>query len=197
MPRSTGNKNTASKSIKNQNAVDKSTKNQNISNKNTKNQNIMNKNIKNQRMPKILFLFLFCISVSCMYTTGCASHLKINGFHLDKLGKKEQGQQVRYEICTGKNIPERLQKILEERKKKPGTFAYKNSRYTYLIVCYGEKPYSGYSVCVEECWKDNTQLYLKTQLIGPAAGEEVVETLTYPFLVVRCGRTELLCRIES
>ena len=86
---------------------------------------------------------------------------------------------------------------LLERKKKPGTFAYKNSKYTYLVVCYGEKSYSGYSVRVEQCWKDKEQLYLETQLIGPAAGEEVVETLTYPFLVVRCGRTELLCRIES
>ena len=45
--------------------------------------------------------------------------------------------------------------------------------------------------------KIRSKLYLETQLIGPAAGEEVVETLTYPFLVVRCGRTELLCRIES
>lgn len=158
---------------------------------------IKNKSTKNQKIiSRIVLLWLF---VSCICTTGCASHfnhLNIDGFHLDKLGKKEQGQQVKYEICTGKNIPGRLQKILEERKKKPGTFAYKNSKYTYLVVCYGEKPYSGYSVCVEECWKDKKQLYLETQLIGPAAGEEVVETLTYPFLVVRCGRTELLCRIE-
>ena len=73
----------------------------------------------------------------------------------------------------------------------------KRNRDTYLVVCYGEKSYSGYSVRVEQCWKDKEQLYLETQLIGPAAGEEVVETLTYPFLVVRCGRTELLCRIES
>lgn len=140
-------------------------------------------------------LFLICLSF--LYLTGCTNTLNTNSFHLGRLGKKEQGQAVKYEICTEKNMPERLQKILEKRKKKPGTFAYKNSRYTYLVVCYGEKPYSGYSVRVEECWKDEEQLYLETQLIGPAAGEEVIETLTYPFLVVRCGRTELLCRIES
>ena len=88
-------------------------------------------------------------------------------------------------------------RLLKREKRNREHLAYKNSKYTYLVVCYGEKSYSGYSVRVEQCWKDKEQLYLETQLIGPAAGEEVVETLTYPFLVVRCGRTELLCRIES
>lgn len=140
-------------------------------------------------------LFLMCIV--CIFLNGCTAALNIDGFHFGKLGGRKRGQTVKYEICAEKNIPERLQKILEERKKKPGTFAYKNSRYTYLVVCYGEKSYSGYSIRVEECWKDKEQLYLETQLIGPAAGEEVVETLTYPFLVIRCDRTELLCRIQS
>lgn len=154
----------------------------------------MSQSTKKQGTSIVLFplwVFIFCLCLN-----GCTV-LNINSFHFGKLGKKEQGQAVKYEICSGKNMPERLQKIIEERKKKPGTFAYKNSKYTYLVVCYGEKSYSGYSVRVEQCWKDKEQLYLETQLIGPAAGEEVVETLTYPFLVVRCGRTELLCRIES
>lgn len=144
------------------------------------------------RLP--LFMITVCL---CITLTGCTNILNIDGFHLAKLEKRERGQAVKYEICAEKNMPERLQKILEERKKQPGTFAYKNSRYTYLVVCYGKKPYSGYSVRVEQCWKNKEQLYLQTQLIGPAAGEEVIEALTYPFLVVRCGRTELLCRIES
>ena len=87
-------------------------------------------------------------------------------------------------------MPERLQKIIEERKKKPGTFAYKNSKYTYLVVCYGEKSYSGYSVRVEQCWKDKEQLYLETQLIGPAAGEAVNEVETYPVIVLKMERRE-------
>lgn len=145
-------------------------------------------------IPAILLLMMFLMGC---YLTGCTNAVNIDSLHFGKFGKREKGQAVKYEICAEKNVPERLKNILEERKKKPGTFAYKNSRYTYLVVCYGEKSYSGYSVRVEECWKDKEQLYLETQLIGPAAGEEVVEVLTYPFLVVRCERTELLCRIES
>ena len=139
---------------------------------------------------------LFLMFTVCICINGCTATVNIDGFQLGKLGERKKRQEVKYEICAEKNMPERLQKILEESKKKPGTFAYKNSRYTYLVVCYGEKSYSGYSIQVEECWKDKEQLYLETQLIGPKAGEEVVETLTYPFLVVRCERTELLCRIQ-
>ena len=160
----------------------------------------MHRNIRRkiQQTLTLVRLSLFMVTVClCITLIGCTNTFHIDGFHLAKLGKREQGQAVNYEICAEKNIPERLQKILEERKKQPGTFAYKNSKYTYLVVCDGEKPYSGYSVRVEQCWKDKEQLYLQTQLIGPAAGEEVIEAITYPFLVVRCARTERLCRIES
>ena len=115
----------------------------------------MSQSTKKQGTPIVLFplwMFIFCLCLN-----GCTV-LNINSFHFGKLGKKEQGQAVKYEICSGKNMPERLQKIIEERKKKPGTFAYKNSKYTYLVVCYGEKTYSGYSVRVEQCWKDKEQL---------------------------------------
>ena len=111
----------------------------------------MSQSTKKQGTSIVLFplwVFIFCLCLN-----GCTV-LNINSFHFGKLGKKEQGQAVKYEICSGKNMPERLQKIIEERKKKPGTFAYKNSKYTYLVVCYGEKSYSGYSVRVEQCWKD-------------------------------------------
>lgn len=151
------------------------------------------------RIYRVIFriMLLPLIFLTCFYATCCSNFLNINHFHLTKLGKTKARQEVHYEICAQKNMPERLQKLLEQKKKNPGTFAYKNARYTYLVVCYGEKPYSGYSIRVEQCWKDKEQLYLETQLIGPAAGEEVIETMTCPFLVVRCERTELLCRIES
>ena len=108
-------------------------------------------------------VLLFLMFIVCICINGCTATVNIDGFHLGKLGERKKGQEVKYEICTEKNMPERLQKILEERKKKPGTFAYKNSRYTYLVVCYGEKQYSGYSIRVEECgrirnsfiWKHN------------------------------------------
>ena len=106
-----------------------------------------------------IVLFFIWIMISGIYITACTPIFPQNNFHISKLGNKNQGQEVSYEICAEKNMPHRIR--------------------------------------IEEWWKDKEQLYLKTQLIGPSAGEEIIETRTCPFLVVRCERTEQLCRIES
>lgn len=148
---------------------------------------------QSRRNPRLLLfvclfvLFFMCVGLLC----GCVS-----GFHFE-WNKEEALQKESYTICEESSQPKRLKELLKERKKKPGSFAYKNSQYTYLVVCYGPKDYSGYSVRVEECAKNSQMLYLRTQLLGPSASEDVVETQTFPYIVVRCARTELLCRIES
>ena len=114
--------------------------------------------------------------------TACTPIFPQNNFHISKLGNKNQGQEVSYEICAEKNHAAPPAENNRDRKKSSGEHLHiKISKYTYLVVCYGEKPYSGYSIRIEECWKDKEQLYLKTQLIGPSAGEEIIETRTCPF----------------
>ena len=110
--------------------------------------------------------------------------------------EKEKGKDVEYTICQEQNLPGMLKKTLEDKKEKPGTFTWKNSMYTYLVVCYGRQKYSGYSIRVEECTMRKESLYLRTQLIGPSAGEPVTETETFPWIVVRCDQTEAICIIE-
>lgn len=129
-------------------------------------------------MAGILMLLCFC--------GGCQ---KIEG--------EEKRQEIKYTVCPEGHLPKALQKTLENRKKTAGTFSYKNSMYTYLVVCYGPQKYSGYSIQVEECKKGEKTLYLRTQLIGPSAGDPVVETETYPWIVVRCEKTDAVCVIES
>ena len=126
-------------------------------------------------------LFLVIFSVGC----GRTIH-----FGPDK-------EKVEYVICKESNLPAQLQELLEEKKKKSCTFTFTNSMYTYLVVCYGSRPYSGYSVRIEECSKTPEALYLRTQLIGPSAREPVVETETFPFLVLRCEKVDVLCIIDS
>lgn len=102
-----------------------------------------------------------------------------------------------YTICSWEQLPPELQQTLEEEKKKAGTFSYHNSKYTYLVVCYGPKKYTGYSIKVEECSRGDHILYLRTQLLGPSADEPPVVRENWPWIVVRCERTEDLCLIES
>lgn len=131
------------------------------------------------------------ILVSCLFvvifSVGC-------GRIINPGANKEK---VEYVICKESNLPEQLQELMKEKKKKSCTFTFSNSMYTYLVVCYGSRPYSGYSVRIEECSRTPEALYLRTQLIGPSAREPVVETETFPCLVLRCEKVDILCIIDS
>lgn len=127
------------------------------------------------------------VGIFCLSLWGCVKDLNLNG-------KKEK---IEYTICKDSNLPEQLKVLLEERKTKPGTFIYRNSTYIYLVVCYGKKDYSGFSVKIEECWKSEDILFLRTQLMGPAIDEDIIEAETFPYLVVRCKQMNVFCVIDS
>lgn len=131
-----------------------------------------------------LVILVLIFSGSCC---GCVKKLNIHG----------KRQKVEYTICKDSNLPEQLKVLLEKKKKKAETFTYRNSMYLYLVVCYGQKKYSGYSVKVEECSQSEDTLFLRTQLIGPSAGEPVMETLNYPYIVLRCRQMDVFCVIDS
>lgn len=141
-----------------------------------------------KRQYAVRFAVIFgIVAMLCLSLWGCVKKLDLNG-------KKEE---IEYAICKDSNLPEQLQELLEERKKKPGTFTYRNSTYLYLVVCYGKKEYSGFSVKIEECWKSEEILFLRTQLMGPAVGEKIIETETFPYIVVRCRQMDVFCMIDS
>ncbi len=112
---------------------------------------------------------------------------------LDTGGSKEP---VEYVICDENHLPEQLHELLEEKKRKPAAFAYRNTMYLYLVVCYGKKEYGGCSVRVEEMYRTKDTIFLKTQLQGPSASEPVVEAESFPWIVLRCARTDAFCVID-
>lgn len=111
--------------------------------------------------------------------------------------RKDRGQRVDYVLCQSGHMPGELEKMIEENKEEGGAFAYKNSMYTYLVVCYGMRESSGYSIRVEECRRTDGVLFLRTQLMGPEEGELAAKEKTFPYIVVRCKRTEDFCMIET
>ena len=112
------------------------------------------------------------------------------------LNTEEKSEKAEYVICDENHLPEQLQALLAENKKKPATFTYSSTMYLYLVVCYGAKEYGGYSVRVEEMRRSGDTIYLRTQLQGPSSSEPVVRTETYPWIVLRCARTDAFCVID-
>lgn len=133
-----------------------------------------------------LFVILSATLIVAEMAAGCR-----RGLELDT-----PRQSLEYVICQQEQLPSELQKMIENRKKKACTFSFHDTKYTYLVVCYGPQEYTGYSIQVEECEKGDHVLYLRTQLIGPSAGEPAVRRENWPWMVVRCGKTEALCLIE-
>ncbi|MDO5145580.1 MAG: protease complex subunit PrcB family protein [Eubacteriales bacterium] len=131
-----------------------------------------------------IFFLWMTVMVVCV---GCEKKEKLSG----------EREKVDYVLCKESQLPKEVKSLLEEKKEKPGNFTYQNAMYLYVIICYGKKPYGGYSVRVEECSKTKKALFVRTQLMGPEVGEPTVEAETFPWLVMRCPRMNLLCIIDS
>lgn len=129
---------------------------------------------------------LLMMLLAAVLLAGCGRRFPIHA----------ERSEVSYEICSKEQLPGQLQTIIEKKKQKPSAFSFHDGGYTYLVVCYGEKEYGGYSVRVEECSRGSHILYMRTQLVGPAAGEKVIRKKSWPRLIVRCKKTGDLCLIE-
>ncbi|MBQ9155557.1 MAG: protease complex subunit PrcB family protein [Eubacterium sp.] len=112
------------------------------------------------------------------------------------LNLAESRQEADYVICPPGHFPPELKRRIEGKCKKACSFTFSNTSSTYLVVCYGRQEYAGCSIRVEECSMGPRTLYLRTQLMGPGGEDPVVREPTWPYIVVRCQRTDKVCRIE-
>lgn len=99
--------------------------------------------------------------------------------------EKEKLRDLEYTILEEGKAPEELQAILDEKKENGFKVTYEDENYLYLCVGYGEQKTTGYSIAVNELYLSENAIYFDTNLIGPAKGETVSETPSYPCLIVQ------------
>ncbi|MEE1314276.1 MAG: protease complex subunit PrcB family protein [Faecalimonas sp.] len=95
----------------------------------------------------------------------------------------EKIRDIEFTVVEEKNIPEELKTMMEGKEVFKLTYADQGS--LYVAVGYGKQPTSGYSIAVKECYETENAIYVHTNLIGPAKEERIVETATYPYLVIK------------
>ena len=95
---------------------------------------------------------------------------------------------VKYEQMDIRDVPEDLQKEIEERKKEPFQITYRDMEYLYIAQGYGEKEESGYCIEITECAQTEDAIYIEAILHGPGGAGSACET-KYPLYVVRLGYT--------
>ena len=63
--------------------------------------------------------------------------------------------------------------------------SYVCSDQLYIVVCYGAQPTEGYSIEVNELYESSNAIIVETTLIGPSRQEQVVDTVSYPYIVLK------------
>lgn len=126
---------------------------------------------RNMKKWGVLLIFLL--------TSACLSGCKIEE------GDTKKVSDLSFIVIKEEEIPERLRELIQESKTKPFKLTYSDDNYLYLVMGYGEQATSGYSVQVKECYLTSNAIVFKTNLLGPSKTENVVETKTYPYIVVK------------
>ena len=125
-------------------------------------------------MNKKLIFFYVAIVLSIMLS-GCSvakkSADKIKNLDYTVLGTDEQ--------------PEELKDIISEKVDDSFQISYVLGEDLYIAVGYGKQECGGYSISVNEFYEAEDILYLDTSLIGPGNAENVTNTPTTPYIVIK------------
>lgn len=111
----------------------------------------------------------------CFMLLGCS----VKKLNTEKL------KDIDFTVLEEENIPEELQEKIAEQKTQPFKLTYADNGALYIAEGYGEQETSGYSIEVKECYETENAVYVHTNLIGPAKEEKIVETKTYPYIVIK------------
>ncbi len=97
----------------------------------------------------------------------------------------EKTRDIDFTVLEEENIPEELEKMIEEKRTQVFQMTYADKGALYIAKGYGEQSTSGYSIKVIECYETKNAVYIHTNLIGPAKEEKIVESKTYPYIVIK------------
>ena len=90
-----------------------------------------------------------------------------------------------FTVLGEEKIPEQLKTIIEEKKKTPFQITYTDNAHLYICIGYGEQETGGYSIAVDELYLTDSNICVRTSLLGPEASEKGNKTPSYPYIVIK------------
>lgn len=97
----------------------------------------------------------------------------------------EKLRDLEFTVVEEGDIPEELQKIIEEKKVSEFKITYTDNENLYICVGYGEQKTGGYSIAINDLYLTSNAIFINTNLIGPSKDEKISEGLSYPYVVVK------------
>lgn len=98
-------------------------------------------------------------------------------------------RDLEFTVIAEEEQPEALLEVIEEKKASPFQISYTLGEDLYLAIGYGEQRTGGYSISVDALYETENNIVVDTTLIGPGAEENVIDSITYPYVVIK---TELI-----
>ena len=90
-----------------------------------------------------------------------------------------------YTVLGTDEQTEELKDIISEKGDDSFQISYVLGNDLYIAVGYGKQECGGYSITVNEFYEAEDILYLDTSLIGPGNAENVTNTPTTPYIVIK------------
>ena len=97
----------------------------------------------------------------------------------------ENKRALNFTLVDRKGTPAELLLAIDDRKVEKFTMSYVLEGYLYIVVGYGMQNTGGYSIRVDEVYETDSNIGIRTTLIGPGVGETVNKMVTYPYVVVK------------
>ena len=116
-------------------------------------------------------------------------------------------QDLDFTVCAQTELPDDLRGLIEEKKTQAFQISYTTKEHLYIVVGYGEHDRTNLCVVVEELYKTDRAIYVKTNLktmesmegdqadgqSQTASGTDSMhaEPSMYPYIVIRLPRMNL------
>ncbi len=137
----------------------------------------MDKFVKTTRRFAV-FLITSVMMILCL--SGCGGETTEE----DKL------KDIDFTVVGEDQQPDSLKEIIAEKSAEPFQISYTLGEELYIAVGYGEQPSGGYSISVNAFFETEEALVFDTTLIGPGKAENVTNTPTQPYIVVKTENIE-------
>ncbi|MCX4295530.1 MAG: protease complex subunit PrcB family protein [Lachnospiraceae bacterium] len=123
---------------------------------------------------KLTIFMAACIMIMLIFV-GCAGESTED----DKL------KDIEFTVIGEDQQPDSLKEIIAEKSAQPFQISYTLGEELYIAVGYGEQPSGGYSISVNAFYETEESLVIDTTLIGPGKAENVTNTPTQPYVVIK------------
>jgi hypothetical protein len=132
------------------------------------------------------FALLTYVLLLCFALSACKSNK----------GDTDKIKDLEFTVVEDADLPEKLAKIIEEKKVNPFKLTYSNEDYLYIVQGYVGQKSGGYSISVNDLYLTENAIHVKTNLIGPSKDEPVTQNITYPYIVIKTEYLDKLVVFE-